>query len=612
MIRAPGRRSTGRSGAWQGPLVASMLILGPAVLTLGTAFGVISVDGSDAGGASTSNFSAVFGATDFLSSVGTTLVLALLGVLLAVVGGTGLAVMTTKLRIPGTDSRWLKWLPTLSFLLPSVLIFLAWHILYSDRVGLVNIVLRAVPGVGGGDLGPLNITTAPFLVAAMAVFLLPFVFIPVRGALQSSAPELEQAALTCGASWPRVLRTVTLPMVRSAVAAAGLLAFVLGLGAYVVPATIRIPGLSTLSLNIKESLLGLKPLYGQAAVWSLTLLVLCLVGLAIRRRLVGAGRDSLPLRSSTPTRGGQRMEIGRWRWVALFLFATYGLFAGLLPLFGVVTLSMRPFWSTNFSQESFNLDNYRNLGQAAPLSYASLTNATMTAVVGATVGVIIGLWFARRVMRGGAGGAFVEVMTFVPAGIPPVIIGLSFLIFSLRILPASYATLLPPLLAYLVILLPFCVQIPLAALRRIPHELESASSVFGASKAMTTRRIVFPMLVPELLALWTMLMVVMVREVEAAVLLTSPSFPLAGPQMMAIWTDDAPSAAAFGILLLAVTIGLGLVGLGAVGAYKLNRRLSVWRCLRHVPDRGSPKPSGAVVPALGSIATGVSSSVEVR
>ena len=64
----------------------------------------------------------------------------------------------------------------------------------------------------------------------------PYVFLIVQGALSAGDPNIEESARIMGASRWRVLRTITLPLVTPAIAAAAMIVFIKALGNFGVPA----------------------------------------------------------------------------------------------------------------------------------------------------------------------------------------------------------------------------------------------------------------------------------------------------------------------------------------------------------------------------------------
>jgi len=78
------------------------------------------------------------------------------------------------------------------------------------------------------------------VVAAMAVMSLPLLVRSARNAFESVDPRLEQVGRTLGASWPRVLARLTLPLALRGIVGGTLLAFARALGEF--GATIMVAG----------------------------------------------------------------------------------------------------------------------------------------------------------------------------------------------------------------------------------------------------------------------------------------------------------------------------------------------------------------------------------
>ena len=92
-------------------------------------------------------------------------------------------------------------------------------------------------------------------------------------------PTLEEAAFTSGARLPAVVRRVTLPLVRPALAAAVLLVAIRALSAFEVPALVGIPGGTWVFTSRIWLALSTYPTdFGQAGAYSVALLLLTAVG----------------------------------------------------------------------------------------------------------------------------------------------------------------------------------------------------------------------------------------------------------------------------------------------------------------------------------------------
>lgn len=85
-------------------------------------------------------------------------------------------------------------------------------------IGMIIAFARPPWGLGG---------SLAILVLAYGVHTLPLAFTYVNAAMSQVGPELEEAARSLGAGWPRTWRQITLPLLRPSVVAAALISFVM-------------------------------------------------------------------------------------------------------------------------------------------------------------------------------------------------------------------------------------------------------------------------------------------------------------------------------------------------------------------------------------------------
>src|SRR5690606_38033539 len=141
--------------------------------------------------------------------------------LLAVPLGVGLAFALRRGDVPGT--RLWHVVALLPVLVPDFVLGYSWTRAYG-RAGLTDAVLGVHwPGL----LGPQGIVVVLVVNAVPLAYLLTAAGLAVR-----SDGDLEHAARVCGAGRFAVLRSVTLPLLRPAVAAAAVLTFVTALQSF--------------------------------------------------------------------------------------------------------------------------------------------------------------------------------------------------------------------------------------------------------------------------------------------------------------------------------------------------------------------------------------------
>jgi putative spermidine/putrescine transport system permease protein len=126
-----------------------------------------------------------------------------------------------------------------------------WTILLGNN-GVVNRTLREL---GWAD-APLPLMYNSFgIVVALAHVFLPFMVLPIAGALQAVDPALLQAARSLGATPARVFRRVVLPLAMPGVQSGAVLVFVLAVSAYVTPVLIGGMRVKTMAVIVVDALI---------------------------------------------------------------------------------------------------------------------------------------------------------------------------------------------------------------------------------------------------------------------------------------------------------------------------------------------------------------------
>jgi putative spermidine/putrescine transport system permease protein len=157
---------------------------------------------------------------------------------------------------------------------------LGWALLFGGETGIVNKALMSV----GLIARPLPFMfTETGIVVALTHVLMPFMVLSVWTALQRLDPQVENAAISLGASPVKVLTRVVLPQVMPGILSGGIIVFALAASAFATPAIIggrRLKVAATLAYD--EFLNTLNWPLGAAVA------ILLLVGLAAI--IIGANR----------------------------------------------------------------------------------------------------------------------------------------------------------------------------------------------------------------------------------------------------------------------------------------------------------------------------------
>lgn len=126
----------------------------------------------------------------------------------------------------------------------------AWAVLL-QRNGLINEGLQAV----GIISAPVRLLyTQGAVVVAMTHVLMPFMVLPIYGALRNIPADYGRAAAICGAGPLRVFREVTLPLAMPGVLGGFILVFLTALGYFITPALLGSPQEMMIATLISQQL----------------------------------------------------------------------------------------------------------------------------------------------------------------------------------------------------------------------------------------------------------------------------------------------------------------------------------------------------------------------
>ncbi len=496
-----------------------------------------------------------------------TLAFASLVTAISVVFGAAVAILCSRTDLPGGKAY--SRLILLPILLPSLGMVLGWIVIWGPGGYLTNLFSQRL------HLHTLAIDTIPGMSVVEASRLLPVAFLTCQAALGRTDSALEDAARSAGASPLKVLRRVTIPMLRPALLNAATLIFTLSIAALGVPLLLgtshNINFVSSYLYNLWTSAAAPDP--GSVSAGAMMLLLVATLLLLLRNRLLGVEARFV----SVTGRAGRHEMLGlkAWRWPLAACLAAYLLLATVIPVLGLALMSVvvvltpliAPWhlltwanWQTLADDDVFrrSIENSALIGLVgAILATALVALATLVAhrsrfplrrslpfvllYPRATPGIIIGIGFFWTFLVTGALGDFFRNSIW---GI--------MLAFCIRNLPFAYVVMYP-------------------TLTRIGEELDRAGRAAGAGWWTTSRRIVLPLLRPALFASFVLMFVEILNDYDPAVFLVKPGTEVIGATMLSQFIQGSvgpvSALAMVQVLVTVVVLALGakLFKIGSVG-----------------------------------------------
>lgn len=486
-----------------------------------------------------------------------------------IVGGT-LAWLVERTDLPA--KRLCRIMIVVPMVLPPFLLAMGWVLLASPRTGLLTGLLQSALGLREG---PFNIYSLGGMVFVETLALVPSTFLILSPAFRNMDPALEEAAMTSGANLAQTIRRIFVPLLTPAILAAATYLLMVGFLVFDVPGTLGMPvGIFVMSsriLYLATDQAGGVSAYSQIAAIAMSFLVL-LLGLAwlYRRMTRAAGRFV------TVTGKGFRprqRKLGRAKPLAIAFVAVYFALAVLLPLAVLGWTSLMPYL-TPVSLDSARLVTLAN--HRAALESARVLQATWNSIwvsmLAATLTCALALsvsWVVHRTQVRGRGA--IDALAFMPIAIPGVMIGMAlvYVYLTLTFVPV-YGTPWILVIAFTTVYLSFASRTTNGALIQLHRDLEDAARVCGAGPLVLLRRIVVPLMLPALAAVWIWVVAHVVRELSTALLLQGEDNPMLAVLLWSYWSGGEPTkAAAVGawliFLMTIATIAWQLAGRRAHG-----------------------------------------------
>src|SRR2546426_5076730 len=198
--------------------------------------------------------------------------------LLAFAVGTAIAWAVERSDVP-KRSLWYG-LALVPLIIPGIIHTIAWLLLLSPEIGLVNAPLKALFGFS------VSAYTLPGMIWIEGLHSAPLAFVLMSAAFRTMDPSLEEAAAASRASAAQPLRRVPLPLLVPISASVLLILFVRPLEAFEVPAIIGRRGrIFVYPSRISLSLRQYPPNYGLMAAYAVVLLAISVAGLVLYRRV---------------------------------------------------------------------------------------------------------------------------------------------------------------------------------------------------------------------------------------------------------------------------------------------------------------------------------------
>ena len=499
------------------------------------------------------NYRAAYSGGETAHLLGNTLAFAAGSAVVSFVIGTLLAWMNERTNAP--FKRLFFGLSLIPLIVPGVLFAVAWILLGSPRIGLVNVALRQLFAT---DAVFVDCYSLPGMVLVDALHHVPVAFLMMSASFRAMDPSLEESALTGGASILQVARRITLPLALPAIGATLLLLFVRALESFETPALLGLPGgIPVFTSAIYRAIHRYPSEVGVASAYAVTLLLITALAVWAQARFASHGE-----RYATITGRGFRprpLDLGAWRPAAALVFVAYLLAAVGLPFLVLLWSSLQPYFAAPSlaGLRGLNLDAYRYV-LAQPSFARAAWNSALLAAGSATLAMALTSVVCWCVVKTRIPGRrLLDQLASLPVVLPGLVLGLAIMVFYLHVDIGVYGTLWILLIAYVTRFMPYGLRYTMGSMLQIHRELEESAATSGASWWAAFRHIVVPLLKPGLVAGWIYIAIVSVRELSSSILLYGPDSEVVAVRIWELWENGQQAElAALGVMLIAVLFAL--------------------------------------------------------
>ena len=367
----------------------------------------------------------------------------------------------------------------------------------------------------------------------------------LRNAMRAVDFQTVEAARNMGASQWYILRRVVLPVLLPSLFAVTILTFITGLSAMSAPMLVGGTDFQTINPMIHDfANMTTSSAKSLAAVLSLILglatMLLLAVMTAIERRghYMSVSKVKTKIIKQKITNPVVNVLVHIYAYV---LFVIY-----VIPVIMIVLFSFSDtvhIQSRQLDFSTFSLENYRSLLSANSAYRPFVVSILYSSVAAVVVGLLVVMacrYIQKR--RHSIGSNFLEYGLMIPWLLPTTMIALSLMLNYNQ--PRWYmfnqpliGTLILLLFGYVIIKLPFTMRMTKAAFFSLDNALEDASRNMGAGELYTFRRVIFPVILPTVMAIAALNFNSLLTDYDMSAFLYHPTNPTLGVKIKSLTED---------------------------------------------------------------------------
>jgi iron(III) transport system permease protein len=427
-----------------------------------------------------------------MHSIGNSLMIGLVTLLLATLLSFPLAVINVKWEFPG------KTLLMGLLLVPMVMppfVGAIGLLRFFARRGSVNLALMDMEWIDAPIdwLGPENMFWAVIVLEVLHLY--PIMYLNLSAALANVDPSVEEVATTLGVPKWKQLKDIVWPLARPGYFAGAIIVFIWALTDLGTPLLVgyheTIPvQIFNMITDVNENPVG----------YALVFLVIVMTIFFFLLSKLALGTKKYEMMAKGHVTSAKRKA----GWISLpLIYAFVGLtvFCALVPHIAVMITAVSNKWFMTVLPEQYTFEHFTAVFQTN-LSLVGIKNSFIFAGLSTLLDLILGLLIAYVIVRKLIPfPGLLDGLVMIPLALPGIVLAFGYVV--------TYSdTFLDPLnnpvpllvIAYAIRRLPYMVRSASAGLQQMSPSLEEASTTFGASRFHTLRKITVPLVTANLIA----------------------------------------------------------------------------------------------------------------
>lgn len=375
----------------------------------------------------------------------------------------------------------------------------------------------------------------------LTLFTYPYLFIALKVAFLSIDPALEEASRSLGFNRLATFWRITLPQLKPAIAAGGLLVALYTISDFGAVSMLQYDTF-TRAIYIQYQA-AFSRSYAAALALVLVLLSIIVLYFEVRMRTQGAKYYRI---EGGPSRNLSTVNLGSLRWPA-FLFC-----GGTISLaLGIPTITIA-YW----------LIRGVKAGETLPVVWTALVNSLSVSTIAAIVALVSVMPIVLLSVRSPSKlGTVLDRLMYIGFALPGVAIALGLVFFGANYANYLYQTLTILIFAYTVQFLPLAGSNMRSALLRVSPRLEEAAKTLGRNSLGTFISITLPLARPGVLGALAIVFLSVMKELPITLILSPTGFQTLATVLWGAMDEGFFARAAVPALLLIVISSLSLAGI---------------------------------------------------